>query len=180
MAMARVMGEWDQVTVMVQEVKFQLSFRGALVQEGEYPVEIPDDECCAEKTVGGIHYYLVGTGETEVYNCLDNCIYHSANPRDVWQYCFKPGRQPVQCNDATVTPSAGHHHPTPDPMMDHETEGHSMEGHSMGPHEMENHSMEGHSMGPHEMEDHSMGPHDIEGGHNPILSMTTLKIFFQP
>merc|ERR1712126_687218 len=64
-------------------------------EEGEFPVEIPDDECCSEKTVGGIHYYLVGTGETEVYNCLDNCIYHSANPRDVWQYCFRPGRQPV-------------------------------------------------------------------------------------
>merc|ERR1712168_353404 len=118
-----------------------------LVEEGEYPVEIPDDECCAEKTVGGIRYYLVGTGETEVYNCLDNCIYHSANPRDVWQYCFKPGRQPVQCNDATVTPSAGHHHPTPDPIMDHE-----MEGHSMGPHGMGSHEMEGHSMGSHEME----------------------------
>merc|ERR1719430_2100858 len=105
-------------------------------EEGEAPVEIPEDECCSEKTVGGIHYYLVGTGETEVYNCLDNCIYHSANPRDVWQYCFRPGRQPVQCNDATVTPSAGHHHPTTDhwghwgtsighPMMDHG-------GHGMG------------------------------------------------
>merc|ERR1719391_379048 len=186
MAMARVMGEWDQVTVMVQEVKFQLSFRGALVEEGEYPVEIPDDECCAEKTVGGIHYYLVGTGETEVYNCLDNCIYHSANPRDVWQYCFKPGRQPVQCNDATVTPSAGHHHPTPDPMMDHSMEGHSMgghgmgdhsmEGHSMGPHEMESHEMEGHSIGPHEMESgemegHSMGPHEMESGEMEGHSM---------
>merc|ERR1719347_336966 len=121
-------------------------------EEGEFPVEIPDDECCSEKTVGGIHYYLVGTGETEVYNCLDNCIYHSANPRDVWQYCFRPGRQPVQCNDATVTPAAGHHHPTPDPMMDHE-----MEGHSMGAHEME-----GHSMGPHEMGGHSMESTEME------------------
>jgi len=112
-------------------------------EEGEFPVEIPDDECCSEKTVGGIHYYLVGTGETEVYNCLDNCIYHSANPRDVWQYCFRPGRQPVQCNDATVTPAAGHHHPTSDhwghwgtsmghPMMDHG--GHGMGNHGMGPH----------------------------------------------
>merc|ERR1719341_3129384 len=62
-----------------------------LIEEGEVPVEIPEDDCCSEKTVGGIHYYLVGTGETEVYNCLDNCIYHSANPRDVWQYCFRPG-----------------------------------------------------------------------------------------
>merc|ERR1712055_460652 len=56
-----------------------------LIEDGEVPVEIPDAECCSEKTVGGIHYYLVGTGETEVYNCLDNCIYHSENPRDVWQ-----------------------------------------------------------------------------------------------
>merc|ERR1719228_1692127 len=105
-------------------------------QYGEVPVEIPEDECCSEKTVGGIHYYLVGTGETEVYNCLDNCIYHSANPRDVWQYCFRPGRQPVQCNDATVTPAAGHHHPTPDPMMDHGMGGHGMGSHGMGGHGM--------------------------------------------
>merc|ERR1719175_483502 len=162
-----------------------------LIEEGEYPVEIPDDECCAEKTVGGIHYYLVGTGETEVYNCLDNCICHSANPRDVWQYCFKPGRQPVQCNDATVTPSAGHHHPTPDPMMDHEMEGHSMGGHGMGSHEMEGHSMgshemEGHSMGPmeghsmesHEMEGHSMGPmegHSMESGETEGHSMGPME-----
>merc|ERR1712192_27714 len=91
-----------------------------LIEEGEVPVEIPDDKCCSEKTVGGIHYKLVGTGETEVYNCLDNCIYHSSSfPRDVWQYCFRPGKQPVECNDAKVTPSAGHHHPTPDPMMEH-------------------------------------------------------------
>jgi len=103
-------------------------------EEGEVPVEIPENECCSEKTVGGIHYYLVGTGETEVYNCLDNCIYHSANPRDVWQYCFRPGRQPVQCNDATVTPAAGHHHPTPEPMMDHGNEDHGMVDHGMGDH----------------------------------------------
>merc|ERR1712172_9224 len=91
-----------------------------LIEDGEVPVEIPDDKCCSEKTVGGIHYKLVGTGETEVYNCLDNCIYHSSSfPRDVWQYCFRPGKQPVECNDAKVTPSAGHHHPTPDPMMEH-------------------------------------------------------------
>merc|ERR1712192_240461 len=91
-----------------------------LIEDGEFPVEIPDDKCCSEKTVGGIHYKLVGTGETEVYNCLDNCIYHSSSfPRDVWQYCFRPGKQPVECNDAKVTPSAGHHHPTPDPMMEH-------------------------------------------------------------
>ena len=109
-------------------------------EEGEAPVEIPEDECCSEKTVGGIHYYLVGTGETEVYNCLDNCIYHSANPRDVWQYCFRPGRQPVQCNDATVTPAAGHHHPTPDPMVDH---------HEMVDHTMVDYGMEDHEMGPH-------------------------------
>merc|ERR1712172_460793 len=90
-----------------------------LIEDGEVPVEIPDDKCCSEKTVGGIHYKLVGTGETEVYNCLDNCIYHSSSfPRDVWQYCFRPGKQPVECNDAKVTPSAGHHHPTPDPMME--------------------------------------------------------------
>merc|ERR1712181_107527 len=58
-----------------------------LIEDGEVPVEIPDDKCCSEKTVGGIHYKLVGTGETEVYNCLDNCIYHSTSfPRDVWQY----------------------------------------------------------------------------------------------
>merc|ERR1712181_130693 len=50
-----------------------------LIEEGEVPVEIPDDKCCSEKTVGGIHYKLVGTGETEVYNCLDNCIYHSSS-----------------------------------------------------------------------------------------------------
>merc|ERR1712192_208847 len=57
-----------------------------LIEDGEFPVEIPDDKCCSEKTVGGIHYKLVGTGETEVYNCLDNCIYHSSSfPRDVWQ-----------------------------------------------------------------------------------------------
>merc|ERR1719234_542743 len=43
-----------------------------LLEDGEVPVEIPDDKCCSEKTVGGIHYKLVGTGETEVYNCLDN------------------------------------------------------------------------------------------------------------
>ena len=102
--------------------------------EGEMPVEIPvetpEPRCCSEKTVGGIHYVLVGTGETEVYDCLDNCIYHSTIPRDVWQYCFKPGRKAVQCNDATVTPSSGHHHPTEDPMMDH---GHhsNMDDHSM-------------------------------------------------
>merc|ERR1712192_392906 len=91
-----------------------------LIEDGEFPVEIPDDKCCSEKTVGGIHYKLVGTGETEVYNCLDNCIYHSSSfPRDVWQYCFRPGKQPVECNDAKVTPSAGHYHPTPDPMMEH-------------------------------------------------------------
>merc|ERR1719489_734440 len=91
-----------------------------LIEDGEVPVEIPDDKCCPEKTVGGIHYKLVGTGETEVYNCLDNCIYHSSSfPRDVWQYCFRPGKQPVKCNDAKVTPSAGHYHPTPDPMMEH-------------------------------------------------------------
>merc|ERR1712181_55036 len=91
-----------------------------LIEDGEVPVEIPDDKCCSEKTVGGIHYKLVGTGETEVYNCLDNCIYHSTSfPRDVWQYCFRPGKQAVECNDAKVTPSAGHHHPTPDPMMEH-------------------------------------------------------------
>merc|ERR1719352_375637 len=91
-----------------------------LIEDGEVPVEIPDDKCCSEKTVGGIHYKLVGTGENEVYNCLDNCIYHSSSfPRDVWQYCFRPGKQPVECNDAKVTPSAGHHHPTPDPMMEH-------------------------------------------------------------
>merc|ERR1719495_469408 len=113
-------------------------------EEGEPPVEIPEDECCSEKTVGGIHYYLVGTGETEVYNCLDNCIYHSANPRDVWQYCFRPGRQPVQCNDATVTPAAGPHHPTPDPMMDHGMGGHGMGGHGMGSHGMGSHGMGGH------------------------------------
>merc|ERR1719378_655960 len=35
MVMALVMVEWDQVMAMVQEVKFQLSFRGALVQEGK-------------------------------------------------------------------------------------------------------------------------------------------------
>jgi len=109
-------------------------------EEGESPVEIPDDECCSEKTVGGIHYYLVGTGETEVYNCLDNCIYHSANPRDVWQYCFRPGRQPVQCNDATVTPSAGHHHPTTDHWGHWGTNmGHGMGGHGMGSHDMGGH-----------------------------------------
>merc|ERR1719234_822174 len=63
-----------------------------LIEDGEVPVEIPEDKCCSEKTVGGIHYKLVGTGETEVYNCLDNCIYHSSSfPRDVWQYCFRPG-----------------------------------------------------------------------------------------
>merc|ERR1712021_74346 len=58
--------------------------------EGERPVELPEPkpECCDEKTVGSITYYLVGTGETEYYNCLDNCIYHSRNPRDVNQYCF--------------------------------------------------------------------------------------------
>merc|ERR1711971_735833 len=90
-----------------------------LLEDGEQPLEIPDDKCCSEKTVGGIHYKLVGTGETEVYNCLDNCIYPSSSfPRDVWQYCFRPGKQPVECNDAKVTPSAGHHHPTPDPMME--------------------------------------------------------------
>merc|ERR1712192_229930 len=50
-----------------------------LIEDGEVPVEIPDDKCCSEKTVGGIHYKLVGTGETEVYNCLDNCIYHSSS-----------------------------------------------------------------------------------------------------
>merc|ERR1719430_865936 len=133
-------------------------------EEGEAPVEIPEDECCAEKTVGGIHYYLVGTGETEVYNCLDNCIYHSANPRDVWQYCFRPGRQPVQCNDATVTPAAGHHHPTPDPMMDHGMEGHGMGGHGMGDHGMGGHGMGGHGMGSHGMGGHGMGSHGM-GGH---------------
>merc|ERR1711971_1438980 len=90
-----------------------------LIEDGEVPVEIPDDKCCSEKTVGGIHYKLVGTGETEVYNCLDNRIYHSSSiPRDVWQYCFRPGKQPVECNDAKVPPSTGHHHPTPDPMME--------------------------------------------------------------
>merc|ERR1711971_841460 len=72
-----------------------------LSEHGEVPGEIPDDKCCSEKTVGGIHYKLVGTGETEVYNCLGNCIYHSSSfPRDVWQYCFRPGKQPVECNDA--------------------------------------------------------------------------------
>merc|ERR1719385_692631 len=35
MAMAPVIVEWDQVMAMVKEVKFQLSFRGALVQEGK-------------------------------------------------------------------------------------------------------------------------------------------------
>merc|ERR1719228_515128 len=128
-------------------------------EEGEAPVEIPDDECCAEKTVGGIHYYLVGTGETEVYNCLDNCIYHSANPRDVWQYCFRPGRRPVQCNDVTVTPAAGHHHPTPDPMMDHGMGGHGMGSHGMGGHGMGGHGMGSHGMGGHGMGDNGMGPH---------------------
>merc|ERR1719500_34142 len=108
-----------------------------LIEDGEVPVEIPDAECCSEKTVGGIHYYLVGTGETEVYNCLDNCIYHSENPRDVWQYCFRVGRQPVQCNDATVTPSAGHHHPTGAPMMDH----HDMMEHDMMEHDMMEHGI---------------------------------------
>merc|ERR1711971_1295202 len=87
-----------------------------LIEDGEVPVEIPDGKCCSEKTVGGIHYKLVGTGETEVYNCIDHS---SSFPRDVWQYCFRPGKQPVECNDAKVTPSAGHHHPTPDPMMEH-------------------------------------------------------------
>merc|ERR1719275_2900 len=113
-----------------------------LIEEGEVPVEIPEDECCSEKTVGGIHYYLVGTGETEVYNCLDNCIYHSENPRDVWQYCFRVGRQPVQCNDATVTPSAGHHHPTGAPMMDH----HDMMEHDMMEHDMMEHDMMEHGI----------------------------------
>merc|ERR1712013_442607 len=102
--------------------------------EGEMPVEIPletpEPGCCSEKTVGGIHYVLVGTGETEVYDCLDNCIYHSTIPRDVWQYCFKPGRKAVQCNDATVTPSSGHHHPTEGPMMDHGVHS-NMDDHSM-------------------------------------------------
>merc|ERR1711971_492443 len=27
-----------------------------LIEDGEVPVEIPDDKCCSEKTVGGIHY----------------------------------------------------------------------------------------------------------------------------
>merc|ERR1712192_8098 len=26
-----------------------------LIEDGEVPVEIPDDKCCSEKTVGGIH-----------------------------------------------------------------------------------------------------------------------------
>merc|ERR1711971_782219 len=30
-----------------------------LIEDGEVPVEIPDDKCCSEKTVGGIHYKLV-------------------------------------------------------------------------------------------------------------------------
>ena len=121
-----------------------------LTIEGEAPVEIPEDECCSEKTVGGIHYYLVGTGDTEVYNCLDNCIYHSANPRDVWQYCFKPGRKAVQCNDATVTPAYGHHHPTSDSMMDHGSElypdDHGMEAtdHTMEDYTMDDHGPMGH------------------------------------
>merc|ERR1711962_494821 len=131
--------------------------------EGEMPVEIPvetpEPGCCSEKTVGGIHYVLVGTGETEVYNCLDNCIYHSTIPRDVWQYCFKPGRKAVQCNDATVTPSSGHHHPTEGPVMDHGLHS-NMNDHSMI---MEDHpTTEGPMMdhGVHsDMDDHSMDGH---------------------
>merc|ERR1711971_126717 len=108
-------GGWEQPLELLEDGEQPLE----LIEDGEVPVEIPDDKCCSEKTVGGIHYKLVGTGETEVYNCLDNCIYHSSSfPRDVWQYCFRPGKQPVECNDAKVTPSAGHHHPTPDPMME--------------------------------------------------------------
>ena len=91
----------------------------APMEETHEPIEEthlePEPECCDEKTVGSITSYLVGTGETDYYKCLDNCIYHSRNPRDVNQYCFRTGTHPVSCIDATVTPTARPTRPTRPP-----------------------------------------------------------------
>merc|ERR1712059_140272 len=54
--------------------------------------------CCEKKTVGGIPYTLVGSGDTRGLGCLNGCIYKANSGGEV---CFRPGALEVDCNNVS-------------------------------------------------------------------------------
>ena len=60
------------------------------------------NECCTEKTVGGIRYTLVESGvETSSYGCEKACVYEQVE-KEGSRFCFKAGHLPVECNRHTI------------------------------------------------------------------------------
>jgi hypothetical protein len=70
----------------------------ALTAQGQPAGEKPPKECCDTKTVGGVTYTLVGRMDTQMYNCMSDCIYQKEGMGGA-KFCFAIGDQKVECND---------------------------------------------------------------------------------
>merc|ERR1711872_768587 len=70
----------------------------AMTAHGQPAGEKPDKECCDTKTVGGVTYNLVGQMDTQMYNCLSDCIYMKEGMEGP-KFCFAMGDLQVECND---------------------------------------------------------------------------------
>jgi len=67
------------------------------------------EDCCDEKTVGGVRYINIGSdnsGEAESRNCLSSCIFmREGEPNS--KVCFKAGDLAVECQDNAPSMIAG-------------------------------------------------------------------------
>ena len=59
------------------------------------------DDCCPEKTVGGLTYLLDPSWADDPRNtfpCLSSCVYQQEDNPDSW-YCFGPGNFEASCEE---------------------------------------------------------------------------------
>merc|ERR1740128_1133051 len=60
------------------------------------------EECCLEKTVGGVRYLLVGTDSdgqiTKELDCLSPCVFAEEGKPES-KFCFARGDMKVECKD---------------------------------------------------------------------------------